>query len=73
MKSNQRYIQEYIRAMNSVDVSEEMSRRLVEKCLQRVSEQRGDFKVPAIAAISCAAVAAVAAVGIPKMRNNHRK
>ena len=69
MKSNQRYVQEYVRVMNSVDVSEEMTERIIDKCLQQMPENDLDFKIPAIAAISCAAVAAVGKI----KRNSHRK
>lgn len=71
MKSNQRYIQEYVRVMRTLDVSDEMSKRIIDNCYRNVPEHRS-VKAPAIAAISCAAVAAVAAVGIPKIVRNSR-
>lgn len=73
LKSNQKYIQEYVRVMKTVDISDEMSKRIIDICSNTVVDRR-TVKAPAIAAISCAAVAAVAAVGIPKIvRSSRRK
>ena len=70
LKSNQKYVREYIRVMNCVDVKECAVKRIINNCSRYVSDNRIDVKVPAIAAISCAAVAAVAVVGIPKIKRN---
>ncbi len=73
MMSNHKYIQEYVRVMKTVDISDEMSKRIIDNCSRRLPERR-TTKAPAIAAISCAAVAAAAAVGIPKIvRSNRNK
>ena len=67
MKFNNRYVREYARIMRSVDISEAAEKRIIAACARQSRATRARVKKPAIAAISCAAVA-VAVVGIPKIK-----
>ncbi|MGN0568075.1 MAG: hypothetical protein ACI4JR_05780 [Acutalibacteraceae bacterium] len=62
-----------MRIMQSVDISDEATQRIINNCSHRMSGNHTDIKVPAIAAVSCAAVAAVAVVGIPRLRRRNGK
>ncbi len=55
MATNKSYIEEYIRVMNSIDMSEQSKARIAGKCFPYTHSSRIERK-PAIAAISCAAV-----------------
>ncbi len=55
MATNKSYIEEYVRVMNSIDMSSKSKAKLVKKCLPYTHSSRIEKK-PAIAAISCAAV-----------------
>lgn len=73
LKSNNRYVREYMRIMQSVDISDEATQRIIKNCSQRMNGSHTDIKVSAIAAVSCAAVAAVAVAGIPRLRRRNGK